>query len=53
MNEHKNGSKLCRLGEELKQPMLLSKRLTILANTRKQIQTNILLGAHLGGVIGQ
>ena len=44
MNEHKNGSKLCRLGEMLKQPMLLSKNLTIGANTRKQKQTSILLG---------
>ena len=51
MNEHKNGSKLCRLGEKLKRPVLLSERLTIGANGRKQKQTGILLGAHLGGVL--
>ena len=48
MNEHKNGSKLCRLGEKLKQPVLLSERLTIGANTRKQKQTGILLGGTPG-----
>ena len=42
-----------RLGEMLKQPVLLSERLTISANTRKQKQTGILLGAHLGGVLWQ
>ena len=52
-DEQKNGSKLCRLGEMLKQPVLLSKRLTKSANTSKQKQPGILLGAHLGGVIGQ
>ena len=48
--QQKNGGKLCRLGEMLKQPVLLSKMLTIGANTRKQKQNGIPLGAHLGGV---
>ena len=37
----------------LKQYMLLNERLTKSASTRKQKQPGILLGAHLGGVIGQ
>ena len=53
MNEDKNGSKLCRLGEKLKQLVLLNERLTIGANIRKHKQTGMLLRAHLGGVLGQ
>ena len=37
----------------LKQPVLLNERLTEGANTRKQKQIDILMGAHLGAVIGQ
>ena len=48
MNEHKNGSKLYSLGEKLKQPMQLSERITIDANTRKQKQVGILLGGTPG-----
>ena len=53
MNEQQNGSKLCKLGEKLKQPVLLRERLTIGANIGNQKQTRILLGAPLGAVIGQ
>ena len=48
MNEQKNGGKLCRLGEKLKQPVLLSERLTKSAHARNQKKTGILLGCTPG-----
>ena len=52
-NEQKNGSEPCRLAEMLEQSMLHRERIALRPITKKQKHSGVLVGAHLGGVIGQ